>query len=73
MQSMPDMSYLMKLARSPAGQQLLALLQQNGGSDLQSAVSQASAGNYDQAKLTLSSLLSTPEAQALLKKLEETP
>ena len=67
------MSYLMKLARSPAGQQLLALIQQNGGSDLQSAVSQASAGNYDQAKQTLSSLLSTPEAQALLKKLEETP
>lgn len=73
MHSIPDMSYLMKLARSPAGQQLLAMLQRNGGSDLQSAVSQASAGNYDQAKQTLSSLLSTPEAQDLLKKLEEMP
>lgn len=73
MQSMPDMSYLWKLARSPAGQQLLALLQQNGGSELQSAVSQASAGNYDQARQTLSALLSNPEAQKLLKQLEENP
>lgn len=73
MQSMPDMTYLLKLARSPAGQQLLSLLQSSGGSELQSAVSQASSGNYDQAKNTLSSLLSTPEAQALLKQLEETP
>ena len=71
MQSMPDMSYLLKLANSPAGQQLFALLQKNGGSELQSAVTQASAGNYEQAKNALSNLLSDPQAQALLKQLEE--
>ena len=72
MQSMPDLSYLMKLARSPAGQQLLAMLQKSGGSELQTAVTQASAGNYDQAKQMLSTLLSSQEAQNLLKQLEET-
>ena len=71
MQSMPDLSYLMKLARSDAGQQLLALLQRNGGDQLQSAIAQASGSNFDQAKQSLSALLSTPEAQTLLKRLEE--
>lgn len=71
MQSMPDLSYLMKLARSPAGQQLLALLQSSGGNELQAAISQASKGSYDQAKQTLSALLATQEAQDLLKQLEE--
>ena len=71
MQSMPDMSQLLKLARSPAGQQLLSLLQKSGGNELHSAVAQASAGNYDQARQALSALLSTPEARALLKQLEE--
>lgn len=71
MQSMPDLSYLMKLARSDAGQQLLALLQRNGGDQLQSAITQASGGNFDQAKQSLSALLSTPEAQTLLKRLGE--
>ena len=70
MQSMPDLNYLLKLARSDAGQQLLSLLQANGGEQLQSAVAQASGGNFDQAKQSLSALLSTPEAQALLKQLE---
>ena len=73
MQSMPDLSYLMKLARSPAGQQLLALLQSSGGNELQAAISQASKGSYDQAKQTLSALLASQEAQDLLKQLEENP
>lgn len=68
-----DMSQLLRLAQSPAGQQLLTLLQKNGGDTLQNAVSQASQGNFTQAKQTLSSLLSNPEAQKLLKQLEETP
>jgi len=68
-----DMSQLLQLAQSPAGQQLLALLQKKGGVALQSAVAQASQGNYDQAKQMLSSLLATPEAQKLLKQMEETP
>ncbi|MEE0109299.1 MAG: hypothetical protein UEP57_00190 [Oscillospiraceae bacterium] len=70
MQNIPDMSELLRLAQSPAGQQLMALLQQSGGRELESAVAKASAGDYTQAKQALSSLLSTPEAQALLKQLE---
>lgn len=71
MQHSPDMSQLLKLAQSPAGQQLLSMLQQSGGSELQTAIAKASAGDYNEAKKTLSSLLSTPEAQALLKQMEE--
>lgn len=71
MQQTPDFSQLLKLAQSPAGQQLLSMLQQSGGAELQNAISKASTGDYSDAKKTLSSLLSTPEAQALLKKMEE--
>ena len=70
MQQIPDMSQLLKLAQSPAGQQLISMLQQSGGNELQDAITKASAGDYSQAKKTLSSLLSSPHAQALLKQLE---
>ena len=73
MQQSPDLSQLKKMAQSSAGQQLVALLQRSGGTSLQDAVAQASAGNYAQAKDILNSLLHTPEAQALLKQLEEQP
>ncbi len=71
MQSTPDFSQLMKLAQSPAGKQLLAMLQASGGNTLQNAVKKASDGNYDEAKAMLSSLLNNPQAQALLKQLED--
>lgn len=70
MQRNPDMSELLRLAQSPAGQQLITLLQRSGGSELQNAIAKASAGDYEQAKTAISSLLSSPEAQALLKQLE---
>lgn len=59
----------MRLAKSPAGQQLLAMLQQTDSTQLQQAVQQASMGEYSQAGQTLQALLSTPEAQKLLKEL----
>lgn len=71
MQSTPDFSQLMKLAQSPAGKQLLAMLQASGGNTLQNAVKKASDGDYDQAKAMLASLLNNPQAQALLKQLED--
>lgn len=71
MDSIPDFHQLLQLAQSPAGQQLIAMLQQNGGSALSNAVSKASAGDYTQAKQLLSSLLSSAEAQTLLSQLEE--
>ena len=66
-----DMSELFRLAQSPAGQQLITLLKRTGGNELQNAVAKASSGDYEQAKQTLSSLLASPEAQALLKQLED--
>lgn len=59
----------MRRAQSPAGQQLLSLLQSTDNARLQKAREQALSGDYDQVKKTLSAMLSSPEAQALLKKL----
>lgn len=60
----------MRLAKTPAGQQLMALLQQSCGSELQKAMDRASAGDYAQAQQTISRLLQSPEAQALLKQMK---
>ena len=58
-----------KIASSPAGQELIRLLQRNGGAGLQQALAKAAAGDYADAKDTLSALLNDPEAQYLLKQL----
>lgn len=71
MQQIPDMSELIRLAQTTSGQRLISLLQKQGGSRLQNAITAAAAGNYTRAKEILSELLSTPEAQVLLKELEE--
>ncbi|MBQ7801563.1 MAG: hypothetical protein IJ375_04495 [Oscillospiraceae bacterium] len=63
------MQEAMRLAGTPAGQQLLALLQKNGGAELKAAMDQAAAGDYEQAKKALSSLLADPEAKKLLDRL----
>ena len=63
------MQEALRLAGTPAGQQLLALLQKNGGESLQQAMNRAASGNYDQAKSTLASLLKDPEAKKLLEQL----
>ena len=59
----------MKLAQSPAGQQLIQLLQQTGGADLQSAMEKAAAGDYDLAKKALSRLMKNPDAENLFRKM----
>lgn len=64
-----SMQEAMRLAQSESGQALLALLKQKNGAELQQAMSQAAAGNFDQVSKTMASLLSSPEAQALLKQL----
>lgn len=71
MQQMPDMSELFRLAQTPAGRQLLFLLQKKGGNRLQEAIASVGTGDYTRAKTILSDLLSSPDAQALLKELEE--
>lgn len=59
----------MRLAQSPAGQQLLQLLQKTGGDKLQQAMARAAAGDYAQAKETISRLMEDPEARRLLSQL----
>lgn len=59
----------MLLAQTPAGQQLIQLLQQNGGEDLQQAMDLAAAGDYSQAKQALSALMKDPQMKALLSQL----
>ena len=64
-----SMDEVMRVAKSPAGKQLMAMLQQNDNGQLQQAVAQAKGGDYANAGKTLSALLSSPEAQKLLKEL----
>lgn len=61
----------MQLANSDAGKQLLSYLQQENKAGLDQAMKLAAKGDYDSLKDTLSSLLRSDEAKALLKQLEE--
>ena len=71
MQQLPDMGELIRLAQTPAGRQLISMLQSKGSTKLQQAISSAASGDYTRVREVLSDLLSDPEAQALLKELEE--
>lgn len=65
-----SMDEAMRLAKSPAGQQLYTMLQRQHGQQLNEAMSQAAAGDYSSVQKTLSALLSDPEAKAMLQKLK---
>lgn len=73
MQQNPDMAKLMKMAQSPAGQELLSRLQHTGGQHLQDVMSKASAGDYEEAKQALFALMQDPTMQQLLRKMGEQP
>lgn len=64
-----SMQEALRLAKSPAGQQLLAMLRQSDSGQLRQVMDQAGAGDYAKASQTLSQLLSSPEAQKLLSEL----
>lgn len=64
-----SMEEIMRLAKSPAGQQLLAMLKAQDNGTLEQAAAQAKTGDYARASQTLSAMLSSPEAQKLLKEL----
>ena len=64
-----SMQEALRLVESPAGQQLLALLQQQGGDKVQQIADQAAAGNYENAMKSLKPLLDSPQVQALLRRL----
>ncbi len=64
-----SMNDAMRLAKSPAGQQLFAALQAQNADALQQAMNQAAAGDYEQVKKTMSALLQDPKMQTLLRQL----
>ena len=64
-----SMQEALRLANSDAGQRLLAILKQSDSAQLQQAMEQANAGNYDSVQKTLSSLLASQEVKDLLKEL----
>ena len=59
----------LRMAKSPAGQQLIALLKQADPQTLQQAMQQANSGDYTQAKASLQEILASSEAKALLQQL----
>ena len=65
------MKEAMRLANSPAGKQLAALLQQADQQVLDNAIRQAQQGNYESAAQQLRDLMTSPQAQALLRELEK--
>ena len=64
-----SMQEILRLASSPAGQQLIGLMKQQGGSEFQKAMSSAASGDYSQAKLAIERMMADPKAQQLLKEL----
>lgn len=59
----------LRLANSPAGQQLLSLLRSTDSDQLDQAAAAASAGDYAKAGKTLSRLLASPEIKKFLEDL----
>jgi hypothetical protein len=66
-----SMKEAMRLANSPAGKQLAQLLQQADQQVLDNAIRQAQQGNYENAAQQLRDLMTSPQAQALLRELEK--
>ena len=62
-----SMQEALRLANSPAGQQLLAMLRSADSTGLDQAAAEASAGDYAKASKTLSRLLSSPEIKQFLE------
>lgn len=66
-----SMQDALRMARSPAGQQLLALLHSADAEKLQQITQLAQAGDLASAGASLQSMLSSPQAQQLLKQMGE--
>ena len=59
----------MRMAKSPAGQQLLTLLQQSDPETFQKAMAQASAGDFSQISQTLAPMLASEDVKKLLQQM----
>lgn len=60
---------LARLAATPAGQQLLALIKNANPPDLEEAMKKAAAGDLTQAKAALAPLLASKEVMELMRQL----
>ena len=67
----PSMSQILKLAKSKEGRQIYDRLREAQPETINSAMSSAAAGNYEEVKSAMSSLLANPEIRELLRKLGE--
>lgn len=59
----------MRLAQSPAGQQLLQLLRTAGGQELDQAMNKALSGDYQDAKKLLANLMTDPRTAELMNQI----
>lgn len=64
-----SMQEAMRVASSPAAQQLLTLLKQADPATLQKAMQQASSGDYSQISQTLAPLLASEDVKKLLQQM----
>ena len=64
-----SMQDIMRLAGTPAGQDLLNYLQSKNQKQLQMASAHAVSGNMDQAKELISQLITDPQARKLVNQL----
>ena len=62
-----SMEDALRFVNSPAGQQLLKMLQNSGDPGLQDAMAQAAKGDFARAKESLSAVAAKEEVQKLLK------
>ena len=64
-----SMQEVLRMAASPAGQQLIAMLRKQSDSEFQAAMSSAASGDYTQAKQAIEKLMADPQARKLLNQL----
>ena len=62
---------VLRLAKTDAGQRLLAILKQSDGQQLEKARNAAATGDYSSAMQALSTLMQREDVRQLLKQLEE--
>ncbi len=62
---------LQQLLSSPTAQALAAMLQQKSSTDMQNALAGAQSGDMAKVRQSLRSVLNDPQAQALIRKLQE--
>lgn len=66
-----SMQDALRMAQTPAGQQLLAMLRSGDSGKLQQVMDLAKAGDLKSAGASLQTMLSSQQAQQLLKQMEE--